>query len=207
MPAPRPGSPVRGSTTGRPIMAAMDLLGRRWALRIIWELRTGPVGARALLARCQGLSSSVLYQRLAELTTSGLITATTNGYQLTPLGASLGRALAPLDAWASTWAQTQTPTDQANQALPLQSAHRRLWPVTTTRSACLSQGHRASRKPYRTAVTRTGGRSPGIRPFLERIQRTGGRELALSFNGLLGGVRFGPDGAVRELPHHAFEEG
>ena len=122
MPAPRPGSPVRGSTTGRPIMAAMDLLGRRWALRIIWELRTGPVGARALLARCQGLSSSVLYQRLAELTTSSLITATTNGYQLTPLGASLGRALAPLDAWASTWAQTQTPTDQANQALPLQSA-------------------------------------------------------------------------------------
>jgi DNA-binding HxlR family transcriptional regulator len=132
MPAPRPGSPVRGSTTGRPIMAAMDLLGRRWALRIIWELRTGPVGARALLARCQGLSSSVLYQRLAELTASGLITAATNGYQLTPLGASLGRALAPLDAWASTWAQTQTPTDQANQALPLQSAYRRLRPVRTT---------------------------------------------------------------------------
>jgi len=95
MPTPRPGSPVRGSTTGRPIMAAMDLLGRRWALRIIWELRTGPVGARALLARCPGLSSSVLYQ-------------------LTPLGASLGQALAPLDAWASTWAQTQTPTDQAS---------------------------------------------------------------------------------------------
>src|ERR1700757_1677676 len=121
MPAPRPGSPVRGSTTGRPIMAAMDLLGRRWALRIIWELRTGPVGARALLARCQGLSSSVLYQRLAEPTASGLITATPNGYQLTPLGASLGRSLAPLDAWANTWAQTQTPTDQANQALPLRA--------------------------------------------------------------------------------------
>ena len=118
MPAPRPGSPVRGSTTGRPIMAAMDLLGRRWALRIIWELRTGPVGARALLARCHGLSSSVLYQRLAELTASGLITATTDGYQLAPLGASLGQALAPLDAWANTWAQTQTPTGPASQALP-----------------------------------------------------------------------------------------
>ena len=114
MPTPLPGRPVRGSTTGRPIMALFDLLGRRWALRIIWELRTGPVGARALLARCQGLSSSVLYQRLAELTTSGLLTATTNGYQLTPLGASLGHALAPLDAWASTWAQTQSPGDQAS---------------------------------------------------------------------------------------------
>jgi DNA-binding HxlR family transcriptional regulator len=113
-------------------MAAMDLLGRRWALRIIWELRTGPVGARALLARCQGLSSSVLYQRLAELTTSGLITATTNGYQLTPMGASLGQALAPLDAWASIWAQTQTQLTRQAEALPLQTAHRRLWPFRTT---------------------------------------------------------------------------
>jgi DNA-binding HxlR family transcriptional regulator len=67
MPTPLPGKPVRGSTTGRPIMAAMDLLGRRWSLRLIWELRDGPVGARALLARCAGLSSSVLYQRLGEL--------------------------------------------------------------------------------------------------------------------------------------------
>jgi DNA-binding HxlR family transcriptional regulator len=107
MPTPRPGRPVRGSTTGRPIMAAMDLLGRRWALRLIWELRTGPVGARALLARCEGLSSSVLYQRLAELTTSGLVAATAEGYRLTPLGASLGEALVPLNEWADTWARAQ----------------------------------------------------------------------------------------------------
>jgi DNA-binding HxlR family transcriptional regulator len=104
MATPRPGKPVRGSTTGRPIMAAMDLLGRRWALRIIWELRDGPVGARALLARCEGLSSSVLYQRLGELTATGLAAATDAGYELTPLGAGLGRALAPLDAWADEWA-------------------------------------------------------------------------------------------------------
>ena len=38
---PRPGRPVRGSQTGRPIMALMDLLGRRWTLRVIWELRDG----------------------------------------------------------------------------------------------------------------------------------------------------------------------
>jgi DNA-binding HxlR family transcriptional regulator len=107
MTAPRPGSPVRGSITGRPIMAAMDLLGRRWALRIIWELRDGPVGARALLARCEGLSSSVLYQRLAELTSSGLVAGTAGGYQLTPLGTSLGQALAPLNEWADTWAQAR----------------------------------------------------------------------------------------------------
>ena len=30
MPAPRPGRAVRCSATGRPLMAALDLLGRRW---------------------------------------------------------------------------------------------------------------------------------------------------------------------------------
>lgn len=107
MPTPRPGGPVRGSSTGRPIMAAMDLFGRRWALRILWELRAGPIGARALLAQCEGLSSSVLYQRLRELTSSGIITPSADGYELTPTGADLGRALAPLDQWANTWAQKQ----------------------------------------------------------------------------------------------------
>lgn len=105
MPTPRPGGPVRGSTTGRPIMAAMDLLGRRWALRLVWELRDGPIGARALLTRCEGLSSSVLYQRLGELTDAGLLQASADGYALTPLGASLGAAIAPLDAWANAWAE------------------------------------------------------------------------------------------------------
>lgn len=108
MPTPRPGKPVRGSTTGRPIMAAMDLLGRRWSLRVIWELRDGPVGARALLARCAGLSSSVLYQRLGELTASGLTAATDAGYELTPTGRALGTALGPLDEWATEWAAALT---------------------------------------------------------------------------------------------------
>ena len=58
---PRPGRPVRGSATGRPIMALLDLLGRRWALRVLWELRAGPVpGFRELQSRCGGVSSSVL---------------------------------------------------------------------------------------------------------------------------------------------------
>jgi|SRR3954464_7253329 DNA-binding HxlR family transcriptional regulator len=112
MPTPRPGRPVRGSTSGRPIMAAMDLLSRRWSLRVIWELRDGPVGARALLARCPGLSSSVLYQRLGELTASGLTEATDAGYELTPVGQALGAALGPLDEWAEGWAATLAGGDE-----------------------------------------------------------------------------------------------
>jgi DNA-binding HxlR family transcriptional regulator len=101
---PRPGSPVRGSATGRPLMAALDLLGRRWALRILWELRDGPLGARALQARCDQMSSSVLYERLRELTDAGLLGRDDNeDYTLTELGAGLGAALEPLDAWARSW--------------------------------------------------------------------------------------------------------
>ena len=103
---PQPGHAVRGSTTGRPLMAAMDLFGRRWALRVMWELRAGPVGARALLARCAGLSSSVLYERLRDLTDALLITQTDNDeYELTKLGRELGESLQPLDAWARRWSR------------------------------------------------------------------------------------------------------
>lgn len=106
---PTPGRPVRGSTTGRPLMAALDLFGRRWALRILWELRDGPVGARELLTRCDGLSPSVLYERLRELTAAGVVAQADDArYQLTPLGGELGDAIAPLDDWARRWARRTT---------------------------------------------------------------------------------------------------
>src|SRR5579863_583247 len=110
---PRPGEPVRGSATGRPLMAAMDLLGRRWALRILWELRSEPLGARALQARCDRMSSSVLYERLDELTAAGLLTRDQTGnYLLTDLGAALAPALESLDWWARRWAETLEETDR-----------------------------------------------------------------------------------------------
>ncbi len=85
-------------------MAAMDLLGRRWVLRILWELREGPLGARALQARCDAMSSSVLYDRLRDLTAAGLVGQDEHdAYALTELGQSLGTALAPLDRWAQAW--------------------------------------------------------------------------------------------------------
>jgi DNA-binding HxlR family transcriptional regulator len=102
--APLPGRRVRGSVTGRPVMAALDLLGRRWALRILWELRDGPVPARELQARCDAMSSSVLYQRLEELSDGRLVRRTEPGsYELTSIGAGLAGALDPLDAWARRW--------------------------------------------------------------------------------------------------------
>lgn len=89
-------------------MAALDLLGRRWSLRVLWELRDGPQGARALMARCTPISSSVLYERLRELTGASLVEQLADDtYALTAMGTSLGAAIEPLDAWAKGWARRQ----------------------------------------------------------------------------------------------------
>ena len=101
---PQPGASVRGSHSGRPIMALLDLLGRRWALRVLWELRDGAIQFRALQERCDGMSSSVLNQRLAELRAAGVVERASEGYRLSAEGERLLDGLAPLQAWSERWA-------------------------------------------------------------------------------------------------------
>jgi DNA-binding HxlR family transcriptional regulator len=102
--APRPGIAVRGSTTGRPIMAALDLLGRRWALRIVWELVSAPAGFRELQARCGDMSASVLNTRLRELRQTAIVVLDADGrWTLSPLGRELVDALAGLHRWSDAW--------------------------------------------------------------------------------------------------------
>lgn len=109
---PLPNRAVRGSTTGRPIMALLDLLGRRWALRVLWELRDQPSPTfRELQQRCGGISSSVLTDRLRELDEAAIVGRDERGYILTPAGADLLQRLLVLDDWASHW--TPSPTASA----------------------------------------------------------------------------------------------
>ncbi|MFE7031371.1 winged helix-turn-helix transcriptional regulator [Streptomyces sp. NPDC057621] len=89
-------------------MAALDLLGRRWTLRVVWELHRGgaPVGFRDLQRRCDAMSSSVLSARLAELREAGIATPTDRAsWRLTPLGDDLVTAMGPLLDWSRTWAE------------------------------------------------------------------------------------------------------
>ena len=104
---PLPGRPVRGSSTGRPEMALLDLLGRRWALRVLWELRDGtPLTFRALQTAAGDISSSVLNDRLRELREAEIVAAVEGGgYALTDAGRDLLSALEPLEAWAARWAR------------------------------------------------------------------------------------------------------
>ena len=85
------------------INAVMELLHKRWMMRVIWELRGGPLTFRALQAACGDLSPTVLNQRLSELREARLLASDETGYQLTPIGRDLLEAFAPLSKWAVRW--------------------------------------------------------------------------------------------------------
>lgn len=85
-------------------MALFDLLGRRWTLRVLWELRREPLTFRQLQRSCEEMSSSVLNQRLRELRAAGVVEQQRGeGYSLTPEGQALLEALKPLSTWADRW--------------------------------------------------------------------------------------------------------
>ena len=97
---------VRGSRSGRPIMALLDLLGRRWTLRILWELREQALTSRALRAACDQASPTVLQARLSELREAGLVELLPgDGYRLTPLGRELMENFLPLHHFAERWSK------------------------------------------------------------------------------------------------------
>ena len=97
---------VRGSTSGRPIMALLDLLGRRWSLRIIWELRGEPLTSRALRAACDDASPTILQTRLDDLREASLVELMPeSGYRLTALGRELFNTFMPLHHFAERWSK------------------------------------------------------------------------------------------------------
>jgi DNA-binding HxlR family transcriptional regulator len=97
---------VRGSRTGRPIMVLLDLLGRRWSLRILWELRDATLTSRALRAACDEASPTVLQARLSELRQAGLVELIAgDGYRLTTMGRELQETFLPLYHFAERWSK------------------------------------------------------------------------------------------------------
>lgn len=106
MAIPKPGKPVRGSTTGAPLMAIFDLLGRRWAMGVVWQLADGPHSFSELQARCDSISPTILSTRIKDLIEAKLIERTLDGYQLTASGKGLFTILEPFRDWATKWAKT-----------------------------------------------------------------------------------------------------
>ncbi|WP_081706299.1 helix-turn-helix domain-containing protein [Nocardia sp. CNY236] len=86
-------------------LAAIDLLGQRWILRVVWELESGPRGFLQLRRSMGNCSSSMLADRLQRLQSAGLVDkhGPRGAYELTPAGTRLIASLQPLWDWSQTW--------------------------------------------------------------------------------------------------------
>ena len=94
--------------SSRPVERALDLLGRRWALRLVWELRRSTLAFSELRERT-GISPSVLSARLGELIDAGVLERDAGRrYRLSGRGRELARILYELNRWAE-----QPKTDRA----------------------------------------------------------------------------------------------
>lgn len=90
-------------------MALLDLMGRRWTLRIVWELRHGPLTSRELRTACDEASPTVVQKRLDELRDAGLVDLMAgSGYGLTSLGAAFIEAVQPLSSFADRWSKRRS---------------------------------------------------------------------------------------------------
>ncbi|MFI5026903.1 MAG: winged helix-turn-helix transcriptional regulator [Solirubrobacterales bacterium] len=90
----------------KPVDTALDLLGRRWALRLVWELRRSTLAFSELRERT-GISPSVLSARLGELIDAGVLERDGGRrYRLSGRGRELARILLDLNRWAEQQHQT-----------------------------------------------------------------------------------------------------
>lgn len=105
------GSEAAGSHDA--VLDLFDLLGRRWALRIIWELGTDGLTYRELATRIPDMSTSSLTQRLRDLRAAHLVEHERgSGYRLTSLGADVLARLQGLQEWASRVGFALGPADE-----------------------------------------------------------------------------------------------
>jgi DNA-binding HxlR family transcriptional regulator len=86
---------------------AFEFLGKRWNGVLLGTLRDGPAGFRELSRAVDGISDSVLSDRLSDLGAAGLITRTVDegpplavSYALTARGKALLPALEQITLWA-----------------------------------------------------------------------------------------------------------
>lgn len=84
----------------RPVMRLLDVIGRRWTLRILWELRDGPLSFRQLQRACDDLSPTTLNARLGDLRELDIVQVAADGYTFTAAGAELMPPLLAVSKWA-----------------------------------------------------------------------------------------------------------
>jgi len=94
------------ASTRRPIMRLIDVLGKRWSLRIMWELKDQRMTFRELRTKCDDVSPNSLNSRLKELRQLNLLDHNSEGYGYTKWGYELGEQLIDLNDWSNEWGQS-----------------------------------------------------------------------------------------------------
>lgn len=100
--------------SNRPVMALIDLLSKKWVLRILWELRQSPCTFRELQARCGDISPTMINNRVKELHSAKLLDKSPeHGYCLSPLGEEFIDLFAPIYQFSERWAtEINTPSER-----------------------------------------------------------------------------------------------
>lgn len=86
-------------------MALFDLLGRTWAMGVVWQLQDGPFTFRELQGKCESISPSILNSRIKDLVQADIAERTLDGYQLTERGKELIKLICPFGEWSRKWAR------------------------------------------------------------------------------------------------------
>jgi DNA-binding HxlR family transcriptional regulator/putative sterol carrier protein len=109
-----------------PVAHALDLIGERWALLVIRELRLGPRRYVDLQRSLPGIGPSVLSQRLRDLEEIGVVQrrllpppAGSRIYELTERGAELEPVFNALAAWGVRSPAMPTTGDLSSDAIVL----------------------------------------------------------------------------------------
>jgi DNA-binding HxlR family transcriptional regulator len=124
---------------------AFRFLGKRWNAVVLGQLSAGPAGFRELSRAIDGISDSVLSDRLADLAGGGLITRTVSdgpplsvSYALTDRGRALMPALEQIANWARDNLSDRDDEAPAGEVRPVRPPARAARPVgrsTTGRSS------------------------------------------------------------------------
>ncbi|MFH9570395.1 winged helix-turn-helix transcriptional regulator [Streptomyces sp. NPDC017230] len=106
----RPGAYVCG------VDAAMDVIGGKWKVLILWALGEGVHRFGALRRELPGVTEKVLAAQLRELEADGIVhreeyreVPPRVEYSLTARGVALNEALAPLGAWGRAYVPNGSP--------------------------------------------------------------------------------------------------
>jgi DNA-binding HxlR family transcriptional regulator len=99
---------MKNQAYGCGLEAALDMIGGKWKVLVLWHLSSGPRRFGELRRLVKGISEKMLIQSLREMERDGIVKRTDFReipprveYSMTSFGVSLKEALKPLCEWGS----------------------------------------------------------------------------------------------------------